>query len=382
MTIKNIITSSSKKFSTTFMNNASNIYNLKREQKIKIISLFIIISLIVAVIFYINNKIGLYKSNCNLLKKVYTTIPRLSSLSSDTEYLLRDYYIKTAYNCCASGQFKNDYVGLCALRTCINQGVRCLDFEIYSIDDQPVIAASSINDFTVKQTYNSIPTADAFKTILNLAFSTAHCPNAFDPLILHFRILSKNTIMYNNLANQISSLLNSRVLGVTYSFENDGKNLGALPIKNFLGKIVIIVDATNPIFQKTKLDEYVNASSGSPFFRSMTYQQLKFTQDLTLTSFNKKNMSIVMPDWSADDTNLNFNIAREYGCQFIAMSFQNYDSNLEHYNAFFDGNRSAFVLKPSNLRFTPLTIEVPPPSPPAYSFQSRSISSDFYNYRI
>ena len=75
----------------------------------------------------------------------------------------------------------------------------------------------------------------------------------------------------------------------------------------------------------------------------MHFQELKFTQDLTLTSFNKKNMSIVLPDWSADDKNPNFNIAREYGCQFIAMSFQNYDSNLEHYNAFFDGKRSLFL---------------------------------------
>ena len=382
MTIKNIITTNANKFSAAFMQNASKLYNMQRDQKIKIISLFIIILLIIAIIFYINYKMGLYKANCNLLKKVYTTVPRLSSVSSDSEYLLRDYYVKTAYNCCASGQFKNDFVGLCALRTCINQGARCLDFEIYSIDDQPVIAASSINDFTVKETYNSISTADAFNTILNLAFSNAHCPNPFDPLILHFRILSKNTTMYNNLANQISSLLNSRVLGVTYSFENSGKNLGAVPIKNFLGKIVIVADATNPVFQKTKLDEYVNASSGSPFFRSMHFQELKFTQDLTLTSFNKKNMSIVLPDWSADDKNPNFNIAREYGCQFIAMSFQNYDSNLEHYNAFFDGKRTAFVLKPENLRFIPLTIEVPPPSPPAYSFQARSISSDYYDYRI
>ena len=71
-------------------------------------------------------------------------------------FSLRDFYIKTAHNCCAGGSFKNSYVDLCHLRTAIKQGVRCLDFEIYSIDDKPVVAASSVDDYTVKETYNSI----------------------------------------------------------------------------------------------------------------------------------------------------------------------------------------------------------------------------------
>ena len=37
--------------------------------------------------------------------------------------------------------------------------------------------------------------------------------------------------MYNNLANQISSKFKGSC--VTYSFENSGKNLGAVPIKLF-----------------------------------------------------------------------------------------------------------------------------------------------------
>ena len=188
--------------------------------------------------------------------------------------------------------------------------------------------------------------------------------------------------MYTNLANQISSLLNSRVLGVNYSFETGGKNFGAFPITNFLGKIIIFADATNPIYQKTKLDEYINAATGTPFFRSLQFQEVKFTQDLTFKDFNKKNMSIVMPDWSANDKNPNFNIARQYGCQMIGMSFQNFDSNLEHYNAFFDGNKTAFVLKPKELRFVPVTVDVPPASPPNYSFQARAVTNDYYNYRI
>ena len=369
------------------INKARGLFNsvaaMEAYDKVKYLSIILIVVLVLTVIYYIQRQMRLNKQNCKLLKKVYNSSPTLVPLQGKgNPYLLRDYYVKTAYNCCSSGQFKNDFVALCALQTCIQQGVRCLDFEIYSINDQPVIAASSVDDFTVKETYNYVKTADAFNTILNMAFSSQHCPNASDPLILHFRMMSKNAPMYETLANQVGAILNSRTLGRDYSYENDGKNLGAIPIKNFLGKIIIIADATNPLYQKTKLDEYVNMASGSPFMRVMHYQQLKYTQDLNLKDFNKQNMSIVLPDWSGNDDNPNFNIARQYGCQLIAMSFQNFDSNLEHYAAFFDGEKTAFVLKPTKLRYVPLTVTVPPTSPENYSYQSRPITADYYNFKI
>jgi len=124
--------------------------------------------------------------------------------------------------------------------------------------------------------------------IINMAFSNRHCPNASDPLILHFRIMSKNVPMYTTLANQISSILNSRTLGRDYSYENNGKNIGSVAISNFLGKIIIIADATNPLYQKTKLDEYINIGSGAPFMRIIHYEQLKYTQDLTLKTLINK----------------------------------------------------------------------------------------------
>lgn len=365
---------------------AKNFYNSQLDDKIRFICIAIILLLITTITYYIYIKINLYDTNCKILKKVYNTQPTLIGIDNNSPYLLRDFYIKTAYNACASGQFKDDFVGLCALRTCIQQGARCLDFEIYSINNKPAIAVSSVNDYTIKESFNSISTADAFNTIMNMAFSASHCPNPNDPLILHFRILSNNVPMYNKLANQISNILTSKILGVNYSFEFGGKNLGAVPIKNFLGKIIIIADATNPLYQKTKLDEYINMGSGAVFMRIMQYQDVKYTQDLTFTDYNKQNMSIVLPDWSANDSNPNFNVARQYGCQLIGMSFQNFDANLEHYNAFFDGDKCAFVLKPKELRFVPLTIDVPPKAPPAYSYQARPVTTNgpnvYYNYRI
>ena len=166
--------------------------NMTKNIKIEFISLAIIAVLTVGVIYYIYHKRNLNKTNCSALSKIYDSKPTLNAVVN-TEYkdhAIRDFYIKTAYNCCASGQFKNDYVNLCALKTCIEQGVRCLDFEIYSINDEPVVAASSVNNFTIKETYNSIPINEVFTTIQNIAFSNGMCPNADDPLFLHFRIMS------------------------------------------------------------------------------------------------------------------------------------------------------------------------------------------------
>ena len=363
-------------------NTIKSLTNLDRNKKIQIIIIIIIVCLLLTIFFYIYSKVNLLKTNCKNLSKIYDTRPSLSPVPKNTNYLLRDFYIKTAYNACATGQFKNDYVGLCALRTCINQGVRCLDFEIYSINDKPVVAVSSVEDFKVKESYNSLPTAEVFQMINNLAFSGSQCPNSNDPLILHFRILSKNVVIYNILANEIATYLNDRILGVNYSYENSGHNLGAVPIKKFIGKIILIVDGSNPLFRKTKLDEYVNMTSGSPFMRIMHYGNLKNTHDLTLKSFNKQHMSIVLPDWSNYDNNPNFNIARQYGCQLIGMSYQNFDTNLEHYNAFFDGERTAFVLKPAKLRYIPVTVTVPDKPPASYSYQNRAVTSDYYDYTI
>ena len=367
-------------------------YNKLKGKEILFFSIAIIILLIFSSIYYIHSKINLNKANCVNLSKIYNTSPKLNSVSDNpnfNKYYLRDFYIKTAYNCCCGGEFKNDYVNLCALSTCISQGVRCLDFEIYSIDDKPVVAASSVDDYTVKETYNSIDIKDVFNTIVNEAFSSGTCPNFNDPLILHFRIMSNNCKMYNNLANIISNMysFNSKTLGKKYSYEfkdseHGCKNLGAVPISKFNKKIIISVDSSNKLYQHTKLHEYINITSGSVFLHLLRFKEVQYTQDLTLTEFNKKNMSIVFPNTGIDDSNPNFNIARQYGCQFIGMSFQNYDVNLQHYNEFFDSNRSAFVLKPEHLRFVPLTISKPPPQNPKYSYKTRPITSDYYNYKI
>jgi hypothetical protein len=359
--------------------------NIDQTYFIKTLSILFIIIILISIIYYIYYKLTLDQRNCNYINSIYQNTPPLTSITNDNNsntYRLRDFYVKSAYNCCSPGNFKNDFVNLCSLLVCLKQGVRFLDFEIYSINNQPVVATSSVLDYSIKETYNYISINDVLNFINNNAFSGGICPNYNDPIILHFRIMSNNCKMYNNFAKIIvnNSIFNSRTLGKNYSYEfsNDSElalNIGAIPIIAFQNKIIISVDASNPLYQDTDLHEFINITSNSMFLHLYRYSDVLYTQDLTISDYNKKNMSIVLPDVQANNYNPDFNISKTYGCQFIAMSYQNFDTNLELYNEFFDSNRSAFVLKPKNLRYIPVTIEEPPPQDSTLSYAPQTVET-------
>ena len=116
---------------------------------------YIIIAFIVLFFLnYIVNKITLNYSNCLNLKNLYTSPPNIKNIDftkNDYKHQLRDYYVKSSYNSCCSGHFKNDYVSICALENVLKNGARFLDFEIYAKDDKPIIAASSSTEFSYKE---------------------------------------------------------------------------------------------------------------------------------------------------------------------------------------------------------------------------------------
>ena len=89
-----------------------------------------------------------------------------------------------------------------------------------------------------------------------------------------------------------------------------------------------------------------------------------------------------MPDLSPYAENPQASLNFKYGCQWVGMCFQNFDSNMEYYDLFFDKVGHAFVLKPENLRYVPVTIPNPTPQKPENSFTSRKTSTDYYTFSI
>jgi hypothetical protein len=310
---------------------------------------------------------------------------KIQSIDSSDQfnYTFKDYYIKTAYNCCSGGNYKNDYVDLCVMKDLLKQGVRGLDFEIFSINDQPVIATSTSDNYYVKETFNYINFVDAMNVIRDYAFSTSTAPNSLDPIVIHLRFKSTNQTMYQNFAQLLESY-DSILLSKEYDSEFYGKNFGNVDIKKLMGKVAIIVDRSNTSFLETPaFAKFVNMTSNSVFMRALHYYDIKYTPDMNeLTDFNKQNMTIGMPDKGSNPDNPSSIVMREMGVQLLGMRYQKIDTNIEENNIFFDENGYAFVLKPANLRYIPITIPLPPPQNPELSYATRTVQSDYYTFNI
>lgn len=327
------------------------------------------IVIIIALIIWTSAKLTLNKRNCTNMHALTNVMNKNNKIGPLTDKYcnrkLKDFYIKTAYNCCCAGNFKNDFVSLCALKNCISQGVRCLDFEIYSVNDMPVVCASSVSNNTIKETYNSIAFDQVLSTLVNYALGESAgttCPNSEDPLILHLRIMSDNVKIYNKIAKSFSSEdMSQYMLGPSYSYQFSGggggvaKNAGAdIPIFNLKKKIFIMVDANNtefPVFEKTGLAEYVNlaTNTSSGYAQTKRYLDIKNTPDFDkLMDYNKKGITVCIPDLNPVATNFPYNVAWQKGCQMIAMCFQSNDSQLNAYSSVFNEKGQAFIMKPED----------------------------------
>lgn len=348
-------------------------------QTVKVLATVIVLFLIGAVAYWAGGKLRLNAQNCKALATLYDERPPISALGPDSDLacnLLRDFYVKTAYNCCASGSFKNDYVNTCALKSCIQQGARCLDFEVYDVNGSAVIGVSTLDSNHVKECYNSVPFEEAMRTVADYAFSAGYTPCAGDPLLLHFRIMSSHKEIFDQMAEALYRTLETRMLGNKYSYEYNGFNVGTVKMKDLMGKVVIVVRKEGTLLSNSSLDEYTNICSNAHFMRYLRYSQVQYTHDPEeLTEYNKQNMSIVLPDLGVRPDNPSAPLAMSYGCQLIGMSFQNLDANLEYNSLFFDKYGSAFALKPEHLRYEPVTIDVVPDNPSDYSFKDRDLKT-------
>jgi hypothetical protein len=346
--------------------------------------IFIILIIFIGYMIYLSR---LQNAECSHMNNLYPSvngnIRSISSNDPDCSGNLSDYYIKTAYNACSGGSYKNDFVDICNLKALIKQGVRCLDFEVYSLDDQPIVATSTTDSFHVKETFNSVNFASVMDTIRNYAFSGGTCPNPTDPIFIHIRFKSSNQKMYSNLANILKS--NSDImLGPSYSFESLGKNLGDVPLLSMKNKVGLIVNRLNTAFlENPEFLEFVNLTSNSIFMREYSFYNIKNNPDINeLIGFNKRGMTIVTPDNGSNPSNPVGMICRASGCQMVAMRYQKVDNYLMENALFFDRAGYAFALKPLALRYLAVTVPAPTEQLAEYSYATRNASTDFYSFNF
>lgn len=364
----------------------STIKNVDEDFQVYMITVFTAIILIIFICYLIYLS-RLQNAECSHMNRLYPSvngnIRSISSSDPDCSGNLYDYYIKTAFNACSGGSYKNDNVDICNLKAIIKQGVRCLDFEIYSIDNQPVVATSVSDNYHVKETFNSVNFSSVMDTIRNYAFAGGTAPNPTDPILVHLRFKSNNQPMYTNLA-KIFKANSSVMLGPSYSYETKGKNLGTTPLLSLRNKIILIVDRSNTAFLENKeLLEFVNLTSNSIFMREYNYYDVKNNPDINeLTEYNKQAMTIVLPDKGSNPPNPSGLFCRAVGCQMVAMRYQYVDNFLTENNSFFDNASYAFSLKPEKLRYKPVTVPAPTPQNPNYSYETRKATTDYYSFKF
>jgi len=316
-------------------------------------------------------------------------------------YKIRDYYILSSYNSCnESSEIQNNNISLNALRYVISQGARFLDFEIYSLENNPIVSTSSNPDnYHMFQSSNYVNFSDAFEVVINNCFNISTCPNPNDPLFVHLRIKSKNEKMFEQLATIFEKYESTTnyILGTNYSYEKlscklnssnekecSTSNITEEPLYYFQQKIIVILDRSNTAaLDSEKLMEYVNLTSNSLYCRLINNFTMVNSQDqVEMLDFNKRTVTIVTPDIGTNKNNPDIDKSKLLGIQFNANNFYKKDEYLTNSINMFNTAGSSCILKPAHMRYYPLTVEIPPENPPSYSFKEREIKSRFIGFSI
>jgi len=301
------------------------------------VGIFLIFVLLFFALYFIYLTVQQRKTNCDLIKtQPLLTLKPLSDNILNTP--LRNTFIKTAYNCCCNGDLKNGYVDTCALVNCAKQGVRALDFTIYSLHGEPVIGTSTITSKKYKESYNSLPFTKTMVQVKQMfMYDSANCPNIIDPLFLIFRIQSSNLKIYSKMGDAIQSVFG-------YGNSSGDKLFKASSITPmdretvlaFRGKVVILVDITGLNgFENSTLAPITALRLGT-----LTNQIYRESEAFDLLDSgiepNKLNVNILYPDYSAKSNNYDFyTVGMKQNFQFIGMNFQMNDIYLTKYNEYF-----------------------------------------------
>ena len=272
--------------------------------------------------------------------------------SSNLSGILRNFYVKSAFNCCCGDGYKNNFVNICALERAITEGYRFLDFEIYSFGDEPIIAASTANNNSIKETYNALKFKEVLKILNEKVFNTANGQGGVtDPCFLHFRIMSENTNIFDKMADYIESEINSEFL-----IQNSSSSeIIISKLSSCYNKFIFIFNAhpSNNIFNGTKLEKYINLKSGTSDVKLYRFTSIfSFGKDSAiLQNQARPGLVIVIPDNDNKEYNYDAIYGLLNGCQFNCMKLQFYDNNLMAYDNFFKDNHNlSFVLKNPSIR--------------------------------
>ena len=337
------------------------------------ITLVIIIFIVLVLFTWIFSKLNLKDRSCNKLKIYWPTLTNMSYLNGPSsnevsnvkadarplfdvsDCKLLNFNVKSSYNCCCGDGYKNNFVALCALEKSIANGCRFLDFEVYSYNNIPIIAASTANNNFIKETYNSLLLENVLATIKEKAFNGTSTNCANDPLILNFRVMSTNLTMLKEMGELIEKYLSSSTQTFTLETKKDTALLN-VRMRYLYRKVIIICDFnprstivdSNP--ELKKLRKYINLKAKGTHCNTFRYNQIVSKKgSASFLTQAKSKYIIVLPNLDTSIINFDFTTPLLLGCQAICMKHQNIDNNLLGYNRKFAEKNYSWIKKTNAL---------------------------------
>ena len=325
------------------------------------IALIILFFIFLMFLYYISQKLSLKKNNCQRIQGIITENTGTNNIETINEINLNDtinkFFIKTAYNCCCAGNFKNDYVDICALKNCAYQGVRALDFQIYSLKNKPIISASTMNTNKYKEIYNYL---NFYETMVNVKRFFLNDPtyssNLKDPLFLIFRLYSTNSVIYDIMANTLNELFGyANPAGNLIYISPINTILDNVPINSLNGKVVIIVDTTygdSSKFISSQLNKYNSLRIGT-LNNNLYREENSLIQLKKINSDASANLTFLYPDLGFSSSNYDYVTKGVFNnISFIGMNYQTNDKYLKNYNLMFTVKsvKSAFINKTTYIK--------------------------------
>jgi hypothetical protein len=320
------------------------------------IVLFFVVIIIIGILVYISNQLNLKYKNCTDLSKSPNTsvlsIDKIDNFNKNIE--LKEFFIKTAYNCCCVGNFKNDYVDACALKNCASYGVRALDFQIYSLNNKPIVSASSVESNQYKEIYNYMNFYDTMNYVRKFFVDDATNVNYKDPLFLIFRLYTTNAPVYTMMAQALN-----QVFGYASPMNNmiyilpENTLLDHVLLSSLMKRVVIIVDPSygdKTGFANSTLGNFTSMVTGVSLNNNI-YRETSLLGVVAVNRTNgyttdvSNNLAILYPDIQPNKNNYDFVTSGIFNrVSFIGMNFQYKDQFLlEYNNKFFKS--CAFVRK-------------------------------------
>ena len=306
---------------------------------------------------------------------VYKSISRPGPLSYSDKAQLCDYSVASSAYSVIPGKSVFSYTTEESIRKVIAAGARLVELHIYDDAGKPVVGlADTITG--QKYTYNTVPFEACCQVLANDAFNAGTTTASSDPFIVSLVFHTENTNIFNACADTMKTTMARSMLGSSFSYQR--KIITNEPIADFAGKFIIVSGAN---VKGTLMDELVNLSWAGSHLRRLTYTEAAQTHDYQeLIDYNKKNITMVVPDGSISLENNNPQILFTYGCQWVMMNYGSLDKGMETYTANFAS--ASFLLKPDALRFKPVSYTKPAPQDPARSFQPKRKTSPIYDITL